>query len=140
MWWTIRPISSMCPTTASSGPPAVPLTRATLEPTLSLVTSANDAAASRKTAAAACSYPEGPGAVSRLRRTSGTGMAHDCSDRPDAGRSPVARRAPITAAPDSGYADGDREAEGGLCAAPLEQLPQHEREDAAVLEVLDLLG
>ena len=55
MWWTISPISSMWPITASSGPPAVPFTRATVEPTLSWVTSAKAAAASRKTAAAACS-------------------------------------------------------------------------------------
>ena len=45
----------MWPITASSGPSAVPFTRATLEPTLSWLTSANAAAASRKTAAAACS-------------------------------------------------------------------------------------
>ena len=55
MWWTISPISSMWPITASSGPSAVPFTRATVEPTLSWLTSANAAAASRKTAAAACS-------------------------------------------------------------------------------------
>src|SRR5918995_3556110 len=85
MWWTISPISSMWPTTASSGPSPVPLTRATVEPTVSWETSANALAASRNTAAAACSYPEGPGAVSSLRRTSGTDMAHDSSEHHDTG-------------------------------------------------------
>ena len=55
MWWTISPISSMWPTTATDSPPEVPGTRATDEPTESYVTSANAAAASRNTAAGACS-------------------------------------------------------------------------------------
>ena len=53
MWWTISPISSMWPTIASTGPPAVPTTRATVEPTVSWVTSANSAQASRNTVAGA---------------------------------------------------------------------------------------
>ena len=55
MWWTISPISSMWPTTATNGPSPVPLTRATVEPMVSWVISAKAAAASRKTAAGACS-------------------------------------------------------------------------------------
>ena len=55
MWWTISPISSMCPTIATERPPAVPGTRATVEPTVSKVTSAKAEAASRNTAAGACS-------------------------------------------------------------------------------------
>ena len=35
MWWMIRPISSMWPTIATDFPPAVPGTRATVEPTVS---------------------------------------------------------------------------------------------------------
>ena len=35
MWWTISPISSMCPAIASSGPSPDPRTRATVEPTVS---------------------------------------------------------------------------------------------------------
>src|SRR5215211_7286330 len=103
----------MWPITARSGPSAVPLTRATVEPTLSWLMSANAAAASRKTAAAACSYPDGPGAVSSLRRTSGTGIG-------SGSLAGVKRDRP--------------------CSGPLQQLPQHEREDAAVPVVLDLLG
>ncbi len=45
----------MWPTIASDGPSAVPATRATVEPTVSWVTSAKAAAASRNTAAAGCS-------------------------------------------------------------------------------------
>src|SRR5690242_9282483 len=75
MWWTISPISSMWPTTATVGPSPVPATRATVEPTESYSISApNAAAASRKTAAGACSYPDGPGAVRSLRNESGSGM------------------------------------------------------------------
>src|SRR5687767_4679988 len=107
MWWTISPISSMCPTTASERPPEVPGTLAKLEPTESEVTSANAPAASRKTAAGACSYPEGPAALSSLTRVSGTGMGgEEVSDAASAGH----------------------------------ELPQHELQDAAVLEVVALLG
>ena len=55
MWVTMSPISSMCPTIASVGPPPVPLTRAHEEPMTSLVTSANAPAASRHTSAGAVS-------------------------------------------------------------------------------------
>src|SRR3954453_19312147 len=76
MWVTIRPISSMWPTTATSGPSAVPSTRATLEPMTSPATfSEKRPAASRQTRAAGCSYPEGPGVVSSVRRISGIAMA-----------------------------------------------------------------
>jgi hypothetical protein len=52
----MSPISSMCPAIASTGPSPDPRTRATVEPTVSDVTSsANAAHASRKTAAGACS-------------------------------------------------------------------------------------
>ena len=74
MWWTISPISSMWPTIARERPLPVPGTLATVEPTESWVTSAKAPAASRKTAAGACSYPEGPAAVSSFRRDSGTAM------------------------------------------------------------------
>ena len=52
---TISPISSMCPTIASSGPFPVPGTRAIEEPSESPVTSANADAASRHTAVGALS-------------------------------------------------------------------------------------
>ena len=55
MWWTISPISSMWPTIASDLPVPVPGTRATVEPIVSYVTSAKADAASRNTAAGACS-------------------------------------------------------------------------------------
>ena len=55
MWWTISPISSMWPTIATTGPSPEPRTRATVEPTESALTSANEEQASRKTAAGACS-------------------------------------------------------------------------------------
>ena len=77
MWWTISPISSMWPTIATDRPGRAgsrPGTRATVEPTLSCVTSANAAAASRKAAAGACSYPEGPAAVSSRRSVSGSAI------------------------------------------------------------------
>src|SRR4051812_25140846 len=101
----------MCPMTASSGPPAVPFTRATVDPTLSGGTSAKPDAASRKNVAARRSSPQGPGAVSSLRRTSGTGMG-------------------------AGQVSEVREPSGRA----LEQLPQHEGQDPAVLVVVDLLG
>ena len=65
---------------------------------MSYVTSANADAASRNTAAGACSYPDGPAAVSSRRRVSGSGTQ------------------------------------------AAKQLAQHERQDAAVLVVVDLLG
>src|SRR3954464_15844452 len=65
----------MWPTIASDLPLPVPGTRATVEPTVSYVTSAKADAASRKTAAGACSYPEGPAAVSSLCSVSGIPMA-----------------------------------------------------------------
>src|SRR5919202_1773999 len=71
MWVTTRPISSMWPISASRGPPAVPGTRATDDPSVSLETAAKAAAASRHTVAGAPSWPEGPGALSSPRRTSG---------------------------------------------------------------------
>src|SRR3954454_4618749 len=65
----------MWPTTATVGPPPVPATLATVEPTESYsICAPNAAAASRKTAAGACSYPDGPGALSSLRSVSGSGM------------------------------------------------------------------
>src|SRR5215207_2427990 len=74
----------MWPTMATERPGGwvlIPGTRATVEPTESWVTSAKALAASRKTAAGACSYPEGPAAVSSLRRVSGTAMeAGEVSD------------------------------------------------------------
>ncbi len=72
MWLTIRPISSMWPTTASVRSPGLPLTRAVEEPTRSPSTSsANLAVAARKTAEAAASRPDGPGALSRSRKVLG---------------------------------------------------------------------
>src|SRR4051794_6461231 len=109
MWWTIRPISSMCPTTASDRPggsDAVPGTLATVEPTASWLTSAKAPAASRNAVAGACSYPEGPAAVISVSRVSGMAIGGaELSDAPSAGH----------------------------------QLPQHELQDAAVLVVLALL-
>src|SRR5829696_9065745 len=67
----------MWPTMATERPGGwvlIPGTFATVDPTLSWVTSAKAPAASRKTAAGACSYPEGPAAVSSLRRVSGSAM------------------------------------------------------------------
>ena len=53
MWLTISPISSIWPITASVGPPPVPRTRATDEPTTSRITSsANDEQDWRNTVAA----------------------------------------------------------------------------------------
>ena len=68
---TISPISSMWPTIASVGPPAVPGTRAQTDPMTSVTTSANAEAASRNTPAGAVSYPDGPWAVSSERSTGG---------------------------------------------------------------------
>ena len=68
-------ISSMWPTTASDGPPAVPGTRTHELPSTSDETSPTGAAASRHTAATARSCPEGPGVVSRRSSSSGRGMA-----------------------------------------------------------------
>ena len=75
MWVTAIPISSMWPITASVGaaPPAP--TRANEVPSVSPCTSANAAAASRQTAAAGSSCPEGPTAVRRSWRRSGIGTA-----------------------------------------------------------------
>src|SRR5438477_10257032 len=64
----------MCPTSASSGAPLVPATRAIEEPRASVETSANAAAASRQTRAGALSWPEGPGVVSRSRSRLGISM------------------------------------------------------------------
>src|SRR6478609_8892773 len=69
MWTTISPISSIWPTTASSGE-ASP-TRAIEEPRPSLLSSAKEAA-SRQTAAAGPSYPEG--APGRRRLSSSWGV------------------------------------------------------------------
>src|SRR5215218_973864 len=99
----------MWPTMATERPSPVPGTRATVDPTLSWLTSAKAPAASRKTAAGACSYPDGPAAVSSLRRVSGTGMS-------------VVRLVATTS------------------ACRLHELAQHELQDAAVLEVVALLG
>src|SRR3954447_21010716 len=72
----MRPISSMWPTTARSGAWPVPSTIATLDPMTSPLTSVVKAlAASRQTRAAVPSLPDGAGAVSRARRTSGMGTA-----------------------------------------------------------------
>src|SRR4029079_15857635 len=61
----------MWPTTAISGWSPRPFTRATVVPSLSVVTSsANASAASRPTRAGSLSSPGGPGAVRRLRRSS----------------------------------------------------------------------
>src|SRR5258707_209932 len=68
MWVTISPISSMWPTTASSG--AASPTVAIEEPMPSVVSSAKEAA-SRQTAAAGPSYPEGAPARRRLSRSAG---------------------------------------------------------------------
>ena len=55
----------MCPTTAISGWSPAPFTRATVVPSLSVVTSsANPSAASRHTRAGMPSWPGGPGEVS----------------------------------------------------------------------------
>src|SRR3954454_21540742 len=79
----------MWPTTASDRPgrsAAVPGTLAPVEPTESWVTSAKAPAASRNTAAGACSYPEGPAAVISLRRVSGIAMGGaELSDAPSGG-------------------------------------------------------
>src|SRR5215218_9620300 len=65
----------MWPTTAISGLSPRPLTRATVVPSLSVVTSsANSSAASRHTRAGALSCPGGPGAVSRRWSSSGAGI------------------------------------------------------------------
>ena len=65
----------MCPTIASVGPSAVPLTRAVDDPSASDETSANASPALRHTAAAGASCPDGPGVVSNSRRRSGIGTA-----------------------------------------------------------------
>ena len=52
---TISPISSMWPTTATTGPPPVPATRAVLELRVSASTAANLSAWERQTAAGASS-------------------------------------------------------------------------------------
>src|SRR5829696_88336 len=73
-WLTRRAISSMWPTIAISGASPAPETRATVVPSLSVVTSsANASAASRHTRAGRPSCPGGPGAVSSLWSRSGTG-------------------------------------------------------------------
>src|SRR5205823_4564676 len=54
--------------------PSPARTRAYDEPSVSLETSANCDAASRHTFAAGSSWPEGPTAISRSRRSSGIGM------------------------------------------------------------------
>src|SRR5205085_6531314 len=74
---TTSPISSMCATRASNGPPPVPATRAREEPRASVETSANAAAASRHTRAGAASCPDGPGVASRSRSRSGSGIWPD---------------------------------------------------------------
>src|SRR3954447_19513278 len=74
MWVRIRPISSMCPTTATVSPPPVPATRAVEEPSRSPSTSVNAPAWRRQAAAGAPSYPEGPCAARRSRSRSGSAM------------------------------------------------------------------
>ena len=66
----VTPISSMCPIKASAGRSPVP-TRATEVPSVSLVTSANDAAALRQTRAAASSWPEGAGRFEQVAQQVG---------------------------------------------------------------------
>src|SRR5256885_646850 len=67
----MKPISSTWPTSAQLGPPAAPTTRAKLVPTVSPQTSAKAPAASRQTAAARSSRPDGRGAF--LREAVGRG-------------------------------------------------------------------
>ena len=79
MFVTAMPISSMWPTIASVGASFSPArTRANDEPSVSEVTSANVAAASRQTLAASSSWPDGPEAVRSAVRSSGVaiGLAH----------------------------------------------------------------
>src|SRR5215210_811078 len=65
----------MWPTTAITGCSPRPFTRATVVPSVSVVTSsANASAASRHTRAGRPSWPGGPGAVSRSRSRSGAGI------------------------------------------------------------------
>src|SRR4051812_10856838 len=83
MWLTISPISSMWPTTAINGPSPLPSTSATLDPRTSPSTLVAKAlAASRQTRAAVPSRPDGAGAVSRARRTSGIGTAGNTTVAP----------------------------------------------------------
>src|SRR5882757_6810240 len=64
---TIRPISSMCPSSSTDAPSAGP-TSAKLEPSTSWSTRAKVAASARQTSAAGPSWPEGPWARRRSRR------------------------------------------------------------------------
>src|SRR5438093_269124 len=73
----MKPISSTWPTSAQLGPPAAPTTRAKLVPTVSPQTAANAPAASRQTAAARSSRPDGPGARSRSFSNGGSDTAGD---------------------------------------------------------------
>ena len=68
---TISPISSMCPTIASSGPFPVPGTRATEEPSESPVTPRTPTRPRATLQSARPRSPDGPGAVSSERRTDG---------------------------------------------------------------------
>ena len=96
---TTTPISSMWPTTASDGPPAVPGTRTHELPRTSDETSPTGAAASRHTAATARSCPEGPGVVSRRSSSSGSGMAGATLPAPPSRDSAVASRREAPDAP-----------------------------------------
>ena len=72
-WVTTSPISSMWPTTASSGfAPSSPIS-AIDDPIPSVLRRANEAA-SRQTAAAGPSYPEGAGAESNRWSSSGVSL------------------------------------------------------------------
>src|SRR3954453_20602670 len=79
-WVMTRPISSMGPTIARSGPP-VPGTRTHEEPSTSAETSPNARAASRHASAAGSSWPDGPGASSSRASVSGMATARDSTAR-----------------------------------------------------------
>ena len=74
MFVIATPISSMWPTSASVGAPSPARTRANDVPSVSEVTSANAAAASRQMRAGSSSWPEGPEAVRSAVRSSGAAI------------------------------------------------------------------
>src|SRR3954467_5715721 len=74
MYWTMTPISSMCPSSMIVGLPLGFTSAMLLPATSEVTTSANALASSRQTRAAGPSKPEGPGVSSRrLRNASDDG-------------------------------------------------------------------